>query len=72
MRGYAKTFKKESSGDIVLSDGYITSGDPYDNAWKITGNNIDIDTNTHMAYVKNGYFEIQDIPVMYIPYFHIQ
>lgn len=22
-----------------------------------------------MAYVKNGYFEIQDIPVMYIPYF---
>ncbi|WKL76766.1 LPS assembly protein LptD [Francisella tularensis subsp. mediasiatica] len=69
LRGYAKTFKKESSGDIVLSDGYITSGDPYDNAWKITGNNIDIDTNTHMAYVKNGYFEIQDIPAMYIPYF---
>ena len=69
LRGYAKTFKKETSGDLILTDGYITSGDPYDNAWKITGNNIDIDTNTGMAYVKNGYFEIQDIPVMYVPFF---
>ncbi|MDE4959463.1 LPS-assembly protein LptD, partial [Francisella tularensis subsp. holarctica] len=25
LLGYAKTFKKESSGDIGLSDGYITS-----------------------------------------------
>ncbi|MDE4980477.1 LPS-assembly protein LptD, partial [Francisella tularensis subsp. holarctica] len=44
FRGYAKTFKKESSGEIVHSDGYITSGDPYAQAWKITGKTIYIDT----------------------------
>lgn len=69
MRGYAKTLKKEEDGNIMLSDGYITSGGPYDNAWKITGSDIDIDTNTEMAYVKNGFFKIDDVPVMYIPYF---
>lgn len=69
LRGYAKTLKKEEDGNLMLSDGYITSGGPYDNAWKITGSDIDIDTNTEMAYVKNGFFKIDDVPVMYIPYF---
>ncbi|API86383.1 LPS-assembly protein LptD [Francisella uliginis] len=69
LRGYAKSFKKEDANNLILSDGYITSGGPYDNAWKITGKNIDIDTKEEMAYVKGGYFEVEDVPVMYLPYF---
>ncbi|MBK2094558.1 LPS-assembly protein LptD [Francisella philomiragia] len=69
IRGYAKTLKKEEDGDLILSDGYVTSNDPYDNTWKITGKYIDIDTTNEMMYVKDGYFKIKDIPVMYLPYF---
>lgn len=68
LRGYAKTFKKEDANNLILTDGYITSGGPYDNAWKITGKNIDIDTKEEMAYFKGGYFEVEDVPVMYLPY----
>lgn len=69
LRGYAKSFKKEDANNLILTDGYITSGGPYDNAWKITGDNINIDTKEEMAYVKDGYFEIENVPVMYLPYF---
>ncbi|MED7789190.1 LPS assembly protein LptD [Francisella sp. 19X1-34] len=69
LRGYATTFKKEDPNNLLLTDGYITSGGPYDNAWKITGKNIDIDTKEEMVYVKNGFFKVEDVPVMYLPYF---
>ncbi|AIT09158.1 LPS biosynthesis protein [Candidatus Francisella endociliophora] len=68
LRGYGKSFKKQGD-DLYLENGYITSGDPYDNDWKLTGDNIDINTETEMAYIKDGFLEIKDIPVMYIPYF---
>ncbi|AJC49384.1 LPS-assembly protein LptD [Allofrancisella guangzhouensis] len=69
LRGHAKTFEKEDQDNLMMEDAYITSGDPTDNDWKITGKNINIDTNKEMAYVKDGFFKIKDIPVMYIPYF---
>ncbi|WP_150466809.1 LPS-assembly protein LptD [Francisella sp. SYW-9] len=68
IRGYGKSFLKKKN-NILISDGYITTGSPYDNDWRLTGRNIDIDTKTNMAYIKNGYFEIKDIPVLYIPYY---
>ncbi len=68
MRGYANSFIKKKN-NTLLSDGYITTGEPYDNDWRLTGDNIDIDTKTNMAYVRDGYFEIKNIPVMYIPYY---
>ena len=69
LRGYGDTFKKNADGNIFLEDGYITSGDPYDNDWKMTGNNIDIDTEEGMAYITDGYLKVKDVPVMYFPYF---
>ena len=68
LRGFGSSLKKQGD-DIILKDGYITSGDPYDNDWKITGKTIDIDTKEEMAYVRDGFLKIKDIPVMYIPYF---
>ena len=68
LRGYADSFKKQGD-DFILKDGYITSGDPYDNDWKLTGKTIDIDTEAEMAYIRDGFLKIKDIPVMYIPYF---
>jgi LPS-assembly protein len=68
LRGYADTFKKQGD-DLILKNGYITSGDPYDNDWKLTGKTIDIDTKEEMAYIRDGFLKIKDIPVMYIPYF---
>ncbi|AEB27661.1 Outer membrane protein Imp, required for envelope biogenesis / Organic solvent tolerance protein precursor [Francisella cf. novicida Fx1] len=68
IRGYATTLKKESS-DLIITDGYITSNDPYDNSWKITGDYINIDIDKEMLYIKNGFFKIKDIPVMYLPYY---
>ncbi|QLE79809.1 LPS assembly protein LptD [Francisella sp. Scap27] len=68
LRGYANSMKKEDADNLIFNDAYITSGGPYDNDWKISGENIDIDTKEEMAYVKNGFFKIKDIPVLYIPY----
>ena len=68
LRGYGSSLKKQGD-DITLEDGYITSGGPYDNDWKLTGKTIDIDTEQDMAYIRDGFFKIGDVPVMYIPYF---
>lgn len=68
LRGYADTFKKQGD-DLTLEDAYITSGDPYDNDWKLTGKTIDIDTKEEMAYIRDGFLEIKDVPVFYLPYF---
>ncbi|WP_193790878.1 LPS-assembly protein LptD [Francisella uliginis] len=69
LRGYTESFKKDKDDNLMFSNGYITTGDPYDEAWKITTQNMIIDTKKEMAYIKNGFFEIQNTPVMYIPYF---
>ena len=68
LRGYADTFKRQGD-DITIEDSYITSGGPYDNAWKLTGKTIDIDTKKEMAYIRDGYLKIDDVPVLYIPCF---
>lgn len=68
LRGYADSMKKQDADNLMFNDAYITSGGPYDDDWKISGENIDIDTKEEMAYVKNGFFKIKDIPVLYIPY----
>ncbi|MFC4892673.1 LPS-assembly protein LptD [Pseudofrancisella aestuarii] len=69
MRGYAETFRRLDENTINMTDGYITSGSPYDDAWKLSGKSIDLDTQENMAYIKDGWFKIKDIPVMYVPYF---
>ena len=68
IRGYAKEIKKEDDNNIILKNAYLTTGDPYDNAWKIGGENLDINVESKTFYVKNGFFYIKDIPVMYVPY----
>ncbi len=68
LRGYAESFKKQGD-NFIFENGYITSADPYDNDWKLTGKIIDIDTGKGVAYLRDGYFKIKDIPVLYFPYF---
>lgn len=69
IRGYASTFRRLNDKDINMTDGYITSDSPLDNTWKISAKSIDMDTKENMAYMKDGWFKIKDIPVMYVPYF---
>ncbi|MDE5022753.1 hypothetical protein NAI81_10050 [Francisella tularensis subsp. holarctica] len=42
IRGYATTLKIESS-DLIITDGYITSNDPYYKSRKITWDYINIE-----------------------------
>ncbi|MED7820371.1 MULTISPECIES: LPS-assembly protein LptD [unclassified Francisella] len=68
IRGYATSLIKNPKGDLIIRDGYITTGSPYDNDWKISGRYINIDTKKQMLYMRDGFFKIKDIPIIYVPY----
>ena len=68
IRGYGESFKRDSNSNLFLRNGYITTGSPYDNDWKISAENLQVDTKTKMAYIKDGWLKIKNVPVIYIPF----
>ena len=67
-RGDAVYIAKTGKAVYEIEDGSITSCPIGDNAWRLRASSIDVDQNEEQATFYNPRFEIQSVPVFYLPY----
>ncbi|WP_435248427.1 LPS assembly protein LptD [Vibrio sp. nBUS_14] len=67
-RGNAVYIAKTGKAVYEIEDGSITSCPIGDNAWRLRASSIDVDQNEEQATFYNPRFEIQSVPVFYLPY----
>lgn len=67
-RGEAVYISKTGKAVYEIEDGSITSCPEGDNAWRMKASSIDIDQNEEQATFYNPRFEIQNIPIFYLPF----
>ncbi|GAA5647916.1 LPS assembly protein LptD [Vibrio proteolyticus] len=67
-RGHAVYISKTGKAVYEIEDGSITSCPDGDNAWRMVATSIDVDQNEEQATFYNPRFEIQNVPVFYLPW----
>lgn len=67
-RGEAVYVAKTGKALYEIEDGSITSCPEGDNSWRMVASSIDIDQNDEEATFYNPRFEIQSVPVFYLPF----
>ncbi|MFA0414319.1 LPS assembly protein LptD [Vibrio renipiscarius] len=67
-RGDAVYIAKTGKAVYEIEDGSITSCPEGDNSWRMVATSIDIDQNEEQATFYNPRFEIQSVPVFYLPF----
>ncbi|OIQ24205.1 LPS assembly protein LptD [uncultured Vibrio sp.] len=67
-RGDAVFMAKTGKAVYEIEDGSITSCPEGNNAWRMRASSIDIDQNKDEATFYNPRFEIQNVPVFYLPF----
>ncbi|OLQ87000.1 LPS assembly protein LptD [Vibrio panuliri] len=67
-RGEAVYVSKTGKAMYEIEDGSITSCPEGDNSWQMKASSIEIDQNEEEATFFNPRFEIQRVPVFYLPY----
>ncbi|ODS10239.1 LPS assembly protein LptD [Vibrio scophthalmi] len=67
-RGEAVYVAKTGKAVYEIEDGSITSCPEGDNSWRMVASSIDIDQNDEEATFYNPRFEIQSVPVFYLPF----
>ncbi|WP_102545346.1 LPS assembly protein LptD [Vibrio splendidus] len=67
-RGDAVYVSKTGKAVYEIEDGSITSCPIGDNAWRLRASSISVDQDEEQATFYNPRFEIQSIPVFYLPY----
>ncbi|MEZ9448850.1 LPS assembly protein LptD [Vibrio splendidus] len=67
-RGNAVYVSKTGKAVYEIEDGSITSCPIGDNAWRLRASSISVDQDEEQATFYNPRFEIQSVPVFYLPY----
>ncbi|WP_261816580.1 LPS assembly protein LptD [Vibrio gallicus] len=67
-RGDAKVIRVEGKAYYELEDGSITSCPEDDDSWRLVSSSIEIDNEAEEATLYNPRFEIQKVPVFYLPW----
>ncbi|PMM04149.1 LPS assembly protein LptD [Vibrio kanaloae] len=67
-RGDAVYVSKTGKAVYEIEDGSITSCPIGDNAWRLRASSISVDQGEEQATFYNPRFEIQSVPVFYLPY----
>ncbi|OBT16773.1 LPS assembly protein LptD [Vibrio sp. UCD-FRSSP16_10] len=67
-RGDAKVIRAEGKLFYELKDGTITSCPEDDDSWRLVSSSIEIDQEAEEATLYNPRFEIQKVPVFYLPW----
>ncbi|MCC4817835.1 LPS assembly protein LptD [Vibrio lentus] len=67
-RGNAVYIAKTGKAVYEIEDGSITSCPIGDNAWRLRASSISVDQDEEQATFYNPRFEIQSVPVFYLPY----
>jgi len=68
MRGNAESVSQNDGGQILLTNGSITSCEPNSNAWSLQGAELSINQETGQGYGKHVQVRIADVPIFYLPY----
>ncbi len=68
MRGRAGNIEHKRSGEVVLTDGAVTSCEPGNESWIIKGQQLTVNPNTHQGTGRNVSIHMAGIPVFYAPY----
>lgn len=68
--GYAGQLQKVSDTQYQLENVMFTTCPPTERKWYLDASNIDIDSDTGRAVVKNATLRIKEVPVFYLPYFN--
>ena len=67
-RGEAVYIAKTGKAIYEIEDGSLTSCPEGDSSWRMVASSIDIDQNEEQATFYNPRFEIQGVPVFYLPF----
>lgn len=67
-RGEAVYVSKTGKAVYEIEDGSITSCPEGDNSWRMSASSIEIDQNEEEATFFNPRFEVQSVPIFYLPY----
>ncbi|MGL4380447.1 MAG: LPS assembly protein LptD [Vibrio sp.] len=67
-RGEAVFVSKTGKTVYEIEDGSITSCPDGDNAWRMRASSIDVDQDEEIATFYNPRFEVQNVPIFYLPY----
>lgn len=67
-RGHAVYISQTGKAVYQIEDGSITSCPDGDNSWRMVASDISIDQNTETATFYNPRFEIQKVPIVYLPW----
>lgn len=67
-RGEAVYVSKTGKAVYEIEDGSITSCPEGDNSWRMSASSIEIDQDEEEATFFNPRFEVQSVPVFYLPY----
>lgn len=67
-RGQAVYISKTGKAVYEIEDGSITSCPEGDDSWRLVASSINVDQNEEQATFYNPRFEIQSVPVLYLPW----
>ncbi|MFA7555297.1 MAG: LPS-assembly protein LptD [Spongiibacteraceae bacterium] len=67
-RSEAENMQRNSDVTLDLNQASLTQCPPDDEVWKVNASNIHLDTDEGWGSAKHARLNIQDVPVLYIPY----
>ncbi|MBR6412477.1 MAG: LPS assembly protein LptD [Alphaproteobacteria bacterium] len=70
----AATMERVESGDTFLTKAVYTPCDVCEGKsplWQLSSNNIQNDVENHNLIFKNSFFEVKEVPLLYVPYWRM-
>jgi LPS-assembly protein len=68
FRGQADSIKRPTATSLNLQQGSITQCTPDDEVWRLNASTIYLDTEEGWGSAKHARLNINDVPVLYVPY----
>lgn len=68
--GRANRIVRDANGLITIARGEYTTCEPEDPAWHFLASDIRLDNSTGRGEVRNATLHVQNVPVLYVPYFN--
>ncbi len=69
IRGSARHVRRPEPEFLIIEKGVFTTCDPDDKSWSIRAKRVKLDQNEGTGRARNVTFRVQDVPVLYLPWF---
>jgi LPS-assembly protein len=68
VRGTASRLNRPSDDIFYIDNATYTTCEPGSSAWQLVSSEVDINPETGIAHAKHVRLEVQDIPILYVPW----